>query len=161
MSISSGHGFRTQKRVVDCLLSSLYDCLKERRHYLVSQCLDLSFVFARPNPVLRNGAEGDHIIAAPIGRGRPGASKSEHGARRESPEIARIERRIGCDHHNDRAVSLITHLTDSLSLDLLLEIILTEFTADGSAIDCQYSPEIGLHQRSDCISAEGRRNHSR
>src|SRR5579884_317330 len=94
----------------------------------------------------------DGVIAASVADGGSRASQSEHGSRRETPQVARVYRSVR--RNDDHARSLAR-------IEFAVQIVTTQFAANRGAANRENSAEVRLNQNADRVASEFRGNLAR
>src|SRR6266540_3081626 len=100
------------------------------------------------NPQLWCGRECDCIIAAAIRGGTSSAGHAQPSPRCETPKVSRIDGRICRDDYHARPVCFVF---PAALLQLLTQVVLTQFPTNGGASDSEDAPKIRLHQNPDRV----------
>src|SRR5687768_8124051 len=147
VTVDAARRLRGDQRVDDRLLGRLDGREEQGRDELVVKQLDRTG--ARGGSVLDAEAGGrrerDRVIAAAVRCDAAGLGQSHEGALAKPPEVARVERGVGGDDDDARAVGVVY---------IVAERELPQCLADGNAVDLERAAEVALHERADRVSAQ-------
>ena len=104
MAVAPGDGLGTPQRMQDGLLGAVGRGLEQRVEQRVVQQRDRRHRLLAPLRQRVGGGEGQRDVAAAVAEDRAGARQAGAGAQRKAAQLARVERRVGGEQHDDRAL---------------------------------------------------------
>ena len=100
------------------------------------------------------GREGDEDIAGAIARGAAGTCDAHGRAARKPLQLMRSQRRVGCDHDDDRSVVRVAAPACATGYFIASY---SRPTGTPPTINLVAASEVSLHKRTDSVSAGSRK----